>query len=93
MGPSTMDRIALVGRVDDPTFLPWIERHRARLGLSGGVVALQAGRIELIVSGAPDLIDALELACSLGPAGVLVERTDREVAIGPLPSQPPTAQD
>ena len=93
MSLSATDRIALLGRVDDPAFLPWIERHRARLGLSGGIATCQAGRIELVVSGAPDLIDALELACSLGPAEVLVERTEREPAVDPSPSKPQIARD
>lgn len=89
---STTDQIVVFGRVDDPVFLPWIERHRSLLGLAGGVVACQAGRIELVVSGAPDLIDALELACSLGPAEVLVERTERWPAVEP-PSKPQTVHD
>jgi acylphosphatase len=93
MARRTTERIALLGRVDHPAFPPWIERHRARLGLEGGVARQTSGRVELVVTGAPDLIDALELACSLGPAEVLVERTERESAIEPLASSPRIAHD
>lgn len=93
MSSSTTERIALLGRVNDPAFPPWIERHRARLGLEGGIAEQAAGRIDLVVTGAPDLIDAFELACSLGPAEVLVERTERESTVNPLASEPRIAHD
>lgn len=93
MACSTTERIALLGQVDDPAFPPWIERHRARLGLDGGIAARAVGRIDLVVTGAPDLIDAFELACSLGPAQVLVERTEREPTVNPLASRPRIAHD
>jgi acylphosphatase len=71
------ETLVLLGRVDDPAFPPWIERRRRLLGLAGGLRARAPGRIEVEVEGAPDLLDAFELACSLGPAEVWVEATER----------------
>ncbi len=76
------ERFVLSGDVGAPEFPAWIARHAARLGLQARMGPRSAGRLELTVGGPPDLVDAMELGCSLGPIGVWVETVDRE-SIGP----------
>ncbi|MEX0339315.1 MAG: acylphosphatase [Arenibacterium sp.] len=57
--------------------IPWI-CHRARLlDLKGWVQREGSGLITVALAGPAPLVDAMEVACSLGPADVLVERIDR----------------
>ena len=70
-------RISLTGDLGAPEFEAWI-CHRARLlSLSGWVERLDHDHIEIVVRGPAPLVDAMELACSLGPTTVLVERINR----------------
>jgi hypothetical protein len=41
-------------------------------------------RLDMIVSGPPDLLDAMALACSLGPQEVWVDQVDRHRTNDPL---------
>ncbi len=60
------------GRFQTESFLEFV-RHRAeRLGLRAGVGTVTPNRIEVSVAGDEELIDAFELACSLGPIDCLV---------------------
>ncbi|WP_426033924.1 acylphosphatase [Cypionkella sp. TWP1-2-1b2] len=68
---------AVLGDVGAPIFAAWIARHARRLGLRGAILSHDAGRVELVVTGLPDLLDAMALGCSLGPQEVWVERIDR----------------
>ena len=68
---------AVLGDVGAPIFALWIARHARRLGLRGAILRHDAGRIEMVVTGLPDLLDAMALGCSLGPQEVWVERIDR----------------
>ena len=80
-------QITLVGQFDYPLFRAWI-RHRAGvLNLTGGLRLAADTRIEIAVWGAPVLIDALEVACSLGPRQAQVDRVETEP--GPNASLPP----
>jgi acylphosphatase len=72
--------LSIVGNVGAPAFATWITRHAARLGLEGRVLSQADGRVELIVQGPPDLLDAMVLGCSLGPQEVWVDRIDRSFA-------------
>jgi acylphosphatase len=64
--------LVFIGRLRPDSFAEFI-RHRAqRLALDHGVAALGPERVEVTVSGEPDLIDAFEMACSLGPIDCLV---------------------
>ncbi len=67
----------IFGDVEAPIFAEWIARHAARLGLRGRITQRGAGQIELIAQGQADMLDALELGCSLGPREVWVERIER----------------
>ena len=68
---------AILGDVGAPIFATWIARHARRLGLRGAILRHETGRIEMVVTGLPDLLDAMALGCSLGPQEVWVERIDR----------------
>lgn len=70
----------ILGQFAPRAFLPWIERHGRRLGLSVEVAESGAGRLSLRVAGPPDLLDAMEMGCLLGPREVWVE----EIARGPF---------
>lgn len=71
------EHFAILGRVGHGVFAVWIGRHAARLGVSGRIVAQSAARVDLILTGPPDLLDAMALGCSLGPQEVWVDRIDR----------------
>jgi acylphosphatase len=64
--------LVFLGRFQPESFREFV-RHRAeRLSLRAGCRAVGAGRVEVSVAGAAELIDAFELACSLGPIDCLV---------------------
>ena len=66
----------LTGQLSAASFPDWI-CHRARLlNLTGWVSWSKTGAVRIVVCGPDSLIDAMEMACSLGPADVLVERID-----------------
>lgn len=73
------EQFRIIGRVGHPVFDGWIARHGARLGLGIVMVAQADGVVEFRTSGPPDLLDAMELGCSLGPREVWVERIERRV--------------
>ena len=69
--------MVLSGNVGAPDFLDWISHRARRLGLKGWVKAASCNRLEMLVIGPPDLVDAMELGCSLGPMSVMVDHVDR----------------
>ena len=71
------ERMTILGDLDAASFLPWIERHAAKLGLSQATSHISSARIELEVAGPEELIDMLEIGCSLGPIDVWVETIQR----------------
>jgi hypothetical protein len=71
------ERMTIHGRLDSASFLPWIRRHAAKLGLAHRIARSGPDLIELEISGAPELIDMMEMGCSLGPIDVWVETIDR----------------
>lgn len=70
-------RFVIRGSLDSPSFLPWVARHSDRLGVTCQQVQTGPKRVELLVQGQSDLIDALEMGCLLGPFDVWVESIDR----------------
>lgn len=78
--------LRLTGDLAADSFLEWI-CHRARLlDLNGWVRRPAAGRVEIVISGPAALVDAMEMACSLGPAEVLVNRIEsRARSLGDTP--------
>ncbi|CAN7616540.1 acylphosphatase [Rhizobium sp. LjRoot258] len=69
----SQERMTILGDLDAASFVPWIERHAAKLGLSQAISHTSADRIELEVAGPTELIDMMEMGCSLGPIDVWVE--------------------
>ena len=74
------ERMTILGELDAETFVPWIRRHAARLGLFETISHTGPDRIELDVAGPPELIDMMEVGCSLGPIDVWVETIERRPA-------------
>lgn len=71
------ERMTILGDLDAETFVPWIRRHAAKLGVSQVIAHTGPDRIELDLAGPADLIDMMEVGCSLGPIDVWVETIDR----------------
>ena len=78
----TREHFYIHGRVGHPVFAIWIGRHAARLGLSGRVVRQGETVVEVDLAGPPELLDAMELGCSLGPREVWVDRIERSARPG-----------
>ncbi|RWA73793.1 acylphosphatase [Mesorhizobium sp.] len=74
---SWRERMTILGDVEASSFLPWIERHAAKLGLAQAICVASPDRIELDVAGPAELIDMMEMGCSLGPIDVWVETIRR----------------
>ena len=74
-------RMRVTGDLSAPAFLDWIAHRAGVLDLSGWARPTTDGAIDLRLTGAPALLDAMEVACSLGPAACLVDAVER----GPAP--------
>lgn len=70
----------LTGQVEAADFDDWINRHAAKLGVEVLSSSARPGARHLQIRGPAQLLQALELACSLGPASVLVDVTALEPA-------------
>jgi acylphosphatase len=71
------ERMIISGDLVPEAFLPWISRHASKLGLAGTISHAANDRIELDLSGPEELIDMMEMGCSLGPIDVWVETIER----------------
>lgn len=71
------DIFTIQGRLGSDSFVPWIERHAHKLGLKARFLSVSDNAIDLSVQGAPDLVDALEMGCLLGPIDVWVQDLTR----------------
>jgi hypothetical protein len=65
------------GRFDTRSFSDFACQRAARLSLDARPIAVSRERISMAVSGQPELVDAFEMACSLGPIDCLVEDVTR----------------
>ncbi|WP_238366029.1 hypothetical protein [Mesobacterium pallidum] len=72
----------LTGRLDGADVAGWILHRARRLSLSGRLTEVTESRVTLTVKGPAPLLDALHVACLLGPAQVQVEGIER-VALSP----------
>lgn len=71
------ERLTIRGHLCAESFLPWIATHAARLGLDAEICRMDARRVDVDLCGPPDLIDAMEIGCLLGPFDIWVETIDR----------------
>jgi hypothetical protein len=70
-------RMSFKGHFVPPSFLEFADRRAARLDLDFSVTSADADRVAIEISGQPDLIDAFEMACSLGPLDCIVLDCER----------------
>ncbi|MDS9467867.1 acylphosphatase [Paracoccus sp. MBLB3053] len=73
----SVERFVIMGQLAPAAFRPWISRHAGRLGLGVTFLSETSERIDISVKGPPDLIDAMEMGCTLGPAETWVETIER----------------
>lgn len=73
------------------TFPTWIIRRATKLSLSGWVKKHNNRLIEVSVGGDQILIEALEVACSLGPIDAVVDSVEKRAKSAPeQPYRQPT---
>ena len=70
------------GRLVPPSFADFASHRAERLALDHGLGPVGADRAEVTVRGDPDLVDAFEMACSLGPIDCVVLDCTRAPAGG-----------
>ena len=63
----------ITGAVFATSFPPWIKRHARKLGIEPLTVETTPQGIRVTGAGPPEMLEALVIACSLGPADVLVD--------------------
>jgi hypothetical protein len=64
--------LVFIGRFRPESFLEFVHHRAERLALSIRLGTVRRDRIEVFVTGEQDLIDAFEIACTLGPLDCLV---------------------
>jgi len=76
----TQDAVTFLfsGRFDPTSFAEFARHRAARLSLKATSIDPSSDRISVTVAGPADLIDAFEMACSLGPIDCLVEDVVRD---------------
>lgn len=72
----TAAEIRLMGAFNPSSFKNWICIRARLLDLKGSVTSQGNQRISILVEGPQALIDAMEMACSLGPMDALVDRVE-----------------
>lgn len=69
--------LVFVGRFEPESFSDFVNHRARRLTLSADLGAADSNRVEVHVEGDSVLVDAFEMACSLGPIDCLVLDTFR----------------
>lgn len=67
------------GRFEPASFAEFARHRAARLSLDAGAPDIRPDRVRITVSGQHDLVDAFEMACSLGPLDCLVDDVVRRM--------------
>jgi acylphosphatase len=67
-----MTTLVFIGRFQPASFAEFIRHRAARLSIDVGTQVAHPERFEVVVSGEENLVDAFEVACSLGPLDCLV---------------------
>jgi acylphosphatase len=74
---NALEQMVLCGEFSAGSFVPWIEAYARKLGLTGIIHKAGPDRIELQLEGPPELVDAMEVGCLLGPIDIWVEKIER----------------
>ncbi|MEM6372112.1 MAG: acylphosphatase [Pseudomonadota bacterium] len=72
----TAAEIRLMGAFNPSSFKSWICARARLLDLNGSVTSHGTQTISILVQGPQALIDAMEMACSLGPMDAMVDRVE-----------------
>ena len=80
--PDQMAAIRIFGQVSAPDFPEWITRHATKLGLRDVTLTLHNDHLGVRATGQDEMLNALSLACSLGPKSALVDRVVIELNYG-----------
>lgn len=72
--PVIARRLLVEGRVQGVGYRAWAIRQMASTGLRGWVRNLPDRRVEAVVEGPSDAVEAFERRCHEGPPGASVER-------------------
>ncbi len=72
--------IVFTGQFEPESFAAFVRHRAARLDLQATVLAGGLDRIVVAVSGGSEMIEAFEMACSLGPTSCLVRDVSRGAA-------------
>lgn len=73
MDPVKTVRLRVRGLVQGVGFRAWLAGRAGKLGVSGWVRNRRDGSLEALLTGAPDAVDALILACRQGPPSAQVD--------------------
>ena len=68
----TVATLIFKGSLDPARFIDFAEHRARRLDLQARLDDASPRAVTMTVAGEADLIDAFEIACSLGPAGCLI---------------------
>ncbi|MEP1768821.1 MAG: hypothetical protein ABJJ53_19545 [Sulfitobacter sp.] len=63
----------LTGTLSSPDFIPWMNRQAGKLGVTYDARLVSAARMQITAEGAPEMLEAFALACSLGPSSVMID--------------------
>jgi acylphosphatase len=73
-------RVFVSGRVQGVWFRGWTVKTAASRGLRGWVRNRRDGRVEALLIGPPDAVDAVIHACHHGPPAARVDQVERAAA-------------
>lgn len=76
-----MATILFSGSLDPERFVAFAEHRAWRLDLVARLDAVGPEMVAVTVEGEPDLIDAFEMACSLGPVTCIVREVSRQSSV------------
>jgi acylphosphatase len=77
-------KLVFFGQFRPSSFLDFIRHRAVRLALYARPESVRDDMVEVCVSGESDLVDAFEVACTLGPIDCLVRDHRRERLTTPL---------
>jgi len=81
--PSQPVTLVFAGRLRPESFAGFVAHRAGRLALPFRLESLDSARAVVTVAGQADLVDAFEIACSLGPTDCLVIDSRRTPAAPP----------